>query len=116
RSGAIIRQAVRLGLPSAVERATINLGQIATTAVVASLGTVALAANQIAVTAEGLCYLPAYGISYAGIALVGQAVGARKKEDARAYGTLAAKLGFVVAIGTRSEEHTSELQSRFDLV
>ena len=100
--GAIIRQAVRLGLPSAVERATINLGQIATTAVVASLGTVALAANQIAVTAEGLCYLPAYGISYAGIALVGQAVGARKKEDARAYGTLAAKLGFVVAIGTAS--------------
>ena len=100
--GAIIRQAVRLGLPSAVERATINLGQIATTAVVASLGTVALAANQIAVTAEGLCYLPAYGISYAGIALVGQAVGAGSREDARAYGTLAAKLGFVAAIGTAS--------------
>ncbi len=100
--GAIIRQAVRLGLPSAVERATINLGQIATTAVVASLGTVALAANQIAVTAEGLCYLPAYGISYAGIALVGQSVGAGSRENARAYGTLAAKLGFVAAIGTAS--------------
>ena len=100
--GAIIRQAVRLGLPSAVERATINLGQIATTAVVASLGTVALAANQIAVTAEGLCYLPAFGISYAGIALVGREVGARDREMAGAYGTLAAKLGFFVAVGAAS--------------
>ena len=100
--GAIIRQAVRLGLPSTVERATINLGQIATTAVVASLGTVALAANQIAVTAEGLCYLPAFGISYAGIALVGREVGARDREMAGAYGTLAAKLGFFVAVGAAS--------------
>lgn len=61
------------------------------TALVASLGTVALAANQIATTAEGLCYLPAYGISYAAIALVGQSVGARSREDAAAFGTLAAR-------------------------
>lgn len=96
----IIRQAVYLGLPSAVERATINLGQIATTAMVASLGTVALAANQIATTAEGLCYLPAYGISYAGVALVGQSVGAGSRKEASAYGTLAAKLGFLFTTGT----------------
>ena len=100
--GPILRRAAMLGLPSAAERATVNLGQIAMTALVTHLGTVALAANQIATTAEGLCYLPAYGISYAGIALVGQSVGARKREDARAYGTLAAKLGFVAAIGTAS--------------
>ncbi len=96
----IIRQAVKLGLPSAAERATINLGQIAMTFVVASLGTVSLAANQIATTAEGLCYLPAYGISYAAIALVGQAVGARSREDARAYGTLSAWAGFLLCVGT----------------
>lgn len=86
----IIRMAVHLGVPSALERATINLGQIALTALVASLGTVALAANQIATTAEGLCYLPAYGISYAGISLVGQSVGAKSREDAKAFGSLAA--------------------------
>lgn len=96
----IIRQAVRLGVPTAVERATINLGQIALTAVVASLSTVALAANHIAVTAEGLCYLPAYGISFAAIALVGQAVGAGNREDASAYGRLAALLGFLLTAVT----------------
>ncbi|NCE65280.1 MATE family efflux transporter [Pseudoflavonifractor sp. 524-17] len=93
---AIIRMAVYLGLPSALERATINLGQIALTALVASIGTVALAAHQIANTAEGLCYLPAYGISYAGIALVGQSVGARSKEDAKAFGSLAALAALIL--------------------
>ena len=97
---AIIGKALYLGVPTAIERSTINLGQIAMTAVVASLGTVSLAANQIATTAEGLCYLPAYGISYAAIALVGQSVGAGSREDAAAYGKLSAKLGFFVSTGT----------------
>lgn len=97
---AIIRQAVRLGVPTAAERATVNIGQVVMTAVVASLSTVSLAANHIAVTAEGLCYLPAYGISYAGIALVGQAVGAGSEEDAQTYGGLAARLGFLLTVGT----------------
>ena len=97
---AILRQAVRLGLPSAAERAAVNLGQIAMTALVASLGTVALAANQIATTAEGLCYMPAYGISYAATALVGQSVGAQNREDAEGYGTLSGRLGFFLCLGT----------------
>lgn len=97
---AIIRQAIRLGVPTAIERATINLGQVAMTAVVASLSTVALAANHIAVTAEGLCYLPAFGISFAATALVGTAVGAGSREDAAAYGRLAAALGFCLTVCT----------------
>lgn len=96
----IIRQAVRLGLPYAGERATVNLGQICMTWVVARVGTVALAANQIAVNAEAICYLPAYGISFAATALVGQAVGAKNREDAAAYGTLAARLSFCICLAT----------------
>ena len=97
---AIIRQAVHLGVPYIAERATINLGQVAMTFVVAKLGTVALAANHIATTAEGLCYLPAYGISFAATALVGQSVGAKNREDARAYGTLAGIAGFLLCSAT----------------
>ena len=98
--GPILRRAAMLGLPSAAERATVNLGQIAMTALVAHLGTVALAANQVATTAEGLCYLPAYGISYAATALVGQSVGEGSREDAEAYGTLSGLLGFGLCVGT----------------
>lgn len=75
----IIRTAASLGLPYIAERMSINLGQITMTRVVASIGTAALAAHHIANTAEGLCYLPAYGISAAATALVGQSVGAQKK-------------------------------------
>lgn len=100
--GAIIRQALRLGLPYIGERLTVNIGQIFMTWLVAGVGTVALAANQIATTAEGLCYQPAYGISFAATALVGQAVGAKNRENAAAYGTLAGRLSFFVCLGTAS--------------
>lgn len=97
---AIIARSARLGLPYIGERMTVNLGQIVMTGVVAHIGTVALAANHIATTAEGLCYLPAYGISFAATALVGQAAGAKSREDAQAYGTLAAKAGFLLCLIT----------------
>lgn len=97
----IILQAIKLGVPSAAERAMVNIGQVAMTGVVASIdaGT-ALAANTIATTAEGLCYLPAYGIASAATAMTGQSVGAKDRESARAYGTLAAKLGFALCVVT----------------
>lgn len=100
-NGAIIRRAVRLGIPSAAERAVINLGQIAMTALVGhALSTAALAANNIATTAEGLCYLPAFGIGAAATALVGQSVGAGNREDAEAYGTLTGIIGFLLCVVT----------------
>ena len=55
---AIIRAALGLGVPYIGERLTVNLGQILMTKLVAHVGTVALAANHIATTAEGICYLP----------------------------------------------------------
>lgn len=98
--GEIIRTAALLGLPYIGERVTINLGQILMTSLVAHVGTVALAANHIATTAEGMCYLPAYGVSFAATALVGQAVGANSREDARAYGKLSGLMGFCMCLGT----------------
>ena len=96
----IIRTAASLGLPYMAERMSINLGQIVLLRIVASIGTAALAAHHIANTAEGLCYLPAYGISAAATALVGQCVGAKRKEDAKAYGVLAGKIGFILCVAT----------------
>lgn len=79
----------------------VNIGQVAMTGVVASIDEgVALAANNIATTAEGLCYLPAYGVASAATAMVGQSVGAQDRENARSYGALSAKLGFCICIGT----------------
>lgn len=60
----------------ALEHIVLCGAQIATTRIVAPLGTVSVAANSLAVTAEGLCYMPAYGMSGAATTLVGQSIGA----------------------------------------
>ena len=91
----IIRQAVRLAVPVALERVTISSGQLLLTRIVAGLGTVALAANHVAVTAEGISYLPALGIGFAATTLVGQSVGARDLRGARLYGRLCAVAGLL---------------------
>lgn len=90
----IISRALELGIPTALEHATVSAGQIVITRINASLGTTALAAAHVAVTAEGLSYMPADGISYAATALVGQSYGAREYEDARRYGKLSGLVGF----------------------
>lgn len=96
----LVRRTAQLGLPYIAERFAINFGQIATTWIIGTVGTVAMAANHIAVTAEGLCYLPAYGISYAATTLVGQSVGAGDLEGARKYGSLSGKCGFLLCAAT----------------
>ena len=47
----------------ALERATVSVAQIIITAVITGIGTTAVAANHLAVTAESISYLPAYGLS-----------------------------------------------------
>ena len=90
----IILKAVNLGMPVALERITVSSGQIFMTRMVAGLGTLALASNHVATTAENLGYLPAGGISFAATALVGQSLNAGSKEEARAYGQLSGWVGF----------------------
>ena len=46
----------------ASEKVILSSAQIVSTAIVAPLGTVAIAANSFAITAESLCDMPAYGI------------------------------------------------------
>ena len=59
--------------------------QIASTRIVAPLGTVSIAANSLAVTAESLCYLPGYGVAAAATTLVGQSLGAKRRDLARRF-------------------------------
>ena len=63
----------------------LSSAQIILVRVVASLGTVSIAANCLAVNAEAICYLSGYGIQAAAIALVGQAVGAGRKDIAHRF-------------------------------
>lgn len=91
-----LRTAVRLALPMGLEHIILCGAQVAGTRIVAPLGTVAVAANSLAVTAESFCYMPGYGISAAATTLVGQSIGAGKLKLAKSYAYLSVILGAAV--------------------
>lgn len=58
---------------------------VMSTLIVAPLGPVSIAANAFAITAESFCYMPGYGLEEAATTLVGQSLGARRKDIARHF-------------------------------
>ena len=84
----IVRRVLRVGLPTGVERLTMRLGMMAFVRVVASLGTVAVAAHTVALRAESLSFMPGFGFAVAGTTLVGQGLGARDPRWAERSGYL----------------------------
>jgi MATE family, multidrug efflux pump len=71
------RSLLRLGLPAAFEQMLMSCGFMTMMAVVAILGTVSLAAQQIGFTALSIAFMPGFGFAIAATALVGQSIGAR---------------------------------------
>lgn len=92
----IVEDAVRIGLPMALEQTATTGAQVVSTKIVAPLGTVAIAANSFAVTAESICYMPGYGIGSAATAMVGQAIGADRKDLAKSFAWLTTFSGMVI--------------------
>ena len=93
---ACIRNLGKVGVPLAAERAALSSAQVLQVRIVSQLGTVAIAANSLGVSAEGLCYMAGYGIQGAAIALIGQAVGANRKDMAKRFAWLCTGLGMGV--------------------
>ena len=72
---------------------------IISTLIVAPLGTIAIAANSFAIIAESFCYMPGYGMEEAVTTLVGQSVGARRKDLARRFAHIATAAGALMMTG-----------------
>jgi MATE family, multidrug efflux pump len=85
-------QLFRLGLPASLEQVLASAGFMTMLAVVALIGTSALAAQQIAFTALAIAFMPAFGFGLAVTTLVGQSIGASNLPDA----------GIAARIGERS--------------
>ena len=81
----IWKEMIKLGTPVAFERVVISLGQVLMTAFATELGTNSLAAHSLAITAESVTYMPAFGFSMAATTLVAQSLGARKAELAKRF-------------------------------
>ena len=91
-----MKTAGKITLPAAFEHTVMCSAYVAATLIIAPLGTVAVAANTLAVTAESFCYMPGYGIGSAATTLVGQSIGAKRDDLARRFARTSVLLGVIM--------------------
>ena len=91
-----LKQAIRIAVPVGFEQLVMSGAQVMSTRIVSPLGTVAIAANSFAVTAESLCYMPGYGIGAAATTLIGQSIGAGRQDLTRRLGWMTTLFGVAV--------------------
>lgn len=92
----VFHRALRIAVPVCAEQAALSSAQVMAMRIVSPLGTLSIAANSFAVTAESLCYMPGYGIAAAAAALIGQCVGAGRARLGRRLAWLCAALGMSI--------------------
>lgn len=88
-----IQQAIRIGVPISLEQVVMGSSHVMFTRIVAPAGTVGIAANSFAITVEGLCYMPGYGIASAATSIIGQCVGADRKRLTHDLGWRIVRIG-----------------------
>lgn len=93
-----IRAIWRLAGATSLENISMRIGFLATALIAARLGTEEFAAHNVGMNVLGLGFSFADGMQVAAIALAGEALGAGKKETARAYGSICQQIGFAISV------------------
>ena len=91
-----IKKALHIGGPMSIQQIIMSSAYIATTIIVAPLGTFSIAAHSFGIVVESLCYMPGYGIADAATTLVGQSLGAGRKDLTRKFAYMSVALGMSV--------------------
>lgn len=91
-----LRRMARVASPVVLERVAIHAGFTGYVWMIASLGALAMAANQTLVSIESVCFLSADGFGIAAAAVVAQRLGAGAPEEARAAATLAVRMAIAL--------------------
>lgn len=91
-----VKTALKIGAPMGLQHTLMGGAYVVSTLIVAPLGTVAIAANSLAITVESLCYMPGFGIAEAATTLVGQGIGAGRKLLTRSLANMSVGLGMAI--------------------
>lgn len=94
----LLKHIFNTGAPATGQDLVTNFGQVLYQKMVASLGTIQVAAHHLANTAESLSYMPAAGFSVAATTLVGRSLGAGNKKDAKNFGKLCFRLSLIAGL------------------
>jgi putative MATE family efflux protein len=90
-----VSQVVRLGLPAAVEQFVVQFGLLVYVKFIVEFGTAALSGYQVGMRILALSFIPNFGFSTAAAALIGQNLGAGKKEEAKQAGWVCLKWAII---------------------
>lgn len=90
-----LKKAFRISAPITLEYVIMCSAQITVTAIVAPLGAIALAAHAFGITIEELCYMPGYGLRDAATTLIGQSIGAKRRDLAINFGYMTVATGII---------------------
>ncbi len=82
----MLRRIFKVGIPSGLENSLFQLGRVLIMSVVTTFSTPVRAANAVCNSITGLVITPGTAVSLAAVAVIGQLIGADKKEEARHYG------------------------------
>lgn len=93
-----LRGLIKVGSSSMVEAVCLRAGFLMLARLIAGIGTNAFAAYQIVSQVTSLSFTLGDGVATAGTSLVGQSLGARRKDCAMAHARVAYRVGIVVSI------------------
>ncbi len=83
--GRIVRSVLKIGVPTGVDGCVFQVGKILLQSLIAGLGTAAITANAIVGMVAGVAVIPASAMGIAMVTVVGQALGANEREQAKGY-------------------------------
>lgn len=93
-----IRKILFIGIPSGLENSMFQLGRVLVVSIIATFGTVQIAANAVANNLDSLGIIPAQALSLAMITVVGRCVGAYDFDQARYYAKKLIKVAYALTI------------------
>lgn len=93
-----LRSIADIGSSTLAEQIFLRIGFLIYSIIVARLGTEAFAAHQVGMNVMSISFSFGDGLSIASVALVGQSLGARRKDLAHVYGSICQRLGLLFAL------------------
>lgn len=94
----MVKKILAIGIPSGVENGMFQFGKLAIQSTVSTLGTVAIAAQAMTATLEALSGMAAAGVGIGLMTVVGQCIGAGRKDEAVYYIKKLSVIGEVVIV------------------
>lgn len=93
--GNVIHRILYIGIPSGIENGIFELGRVIVVSIIATFGTMQIAANGVANNLDGVGVIIGKAMSLAMITVIGQCVGAKDEEQVRFYTKKLMKITYI---------------------